>query len=197
VHPPTERTDFADRCIRVPLARHQGGGFEAASRLAAAFQEARPRLFGGLLNALATTLAHLPSTSRAGLSRMSDFHWYGRAASQALGCDAADFDEALAGALARQRRLALEDALAQALVYFAHEHARGGSGWEGTAEALRQGLLDIASRHQLAKGPAWPKSADALGRRLDVLQEALHVHGIVLERQPRGKKRTLTLSFAA
>jgi hypothetical protein len=196
VQPPTERTDFADRCLYLPLGRPAAGGFEAASRLDAAFAEARPRLFGGLLTALARTLALLPDTGRSGLSRLGDFHWYGRAAAQALGCSAAAFDDALDVAVRRQQRLALEDPLAQALVYFADQHARSEAGWQGTARELLEALDALAARHHIARGPGWPRSADALGRRIDVLSEALRAHGIFLERRPRGDRRPLVLRYA-
>jgi hypothetical protein len=197
LHPPTDRTDFADRILHLPLARPEVGGYAATSCLDAAFEEARPQLFGGLLNALSRTLALLPRTSRDGLSRLSDFHWYGRAAAEALGGSPADFDEALAEALARQRGLALEDPLAQALLHFAKEHGRTKEGWQGTAHDLRLGLEDVAVRQRIVKGADWPKSDAGLGRRVEVLKEALRSHGVLIERKPRGKERILVVKYVA
>ena len=195
--PPTFRTDFADRCLNLPLARPKEGHFEAPSWLWASFESARSKLFGGLLNALSRTLGLLETTPRSGLSRMADFHWYGRAAAQALDCSAEDFDDAFTAALARQRGIALEDPLAQALVLFANENCTSEKPWRGTASTLRELLGVIASEHQISKGADWPQSGDALGRRVQVLQEALHSQGIVLERMPKGKHRGLLVRYAS
>ena len=93
--PPTNRPDFLDRSLIIGLDRMAPERRQALSGLEAAFEAAWPSLFGGVLNALSDTLALLPRVPEGNLSRMADFHRFGRAAAVALGWTPQLFDAAM------------------------------------------------------------------------------------------------------
>ena len=72
------------------------------------FDEARPAILGGLLDALVAVISNLPSTTLAELPRMADFALVATAAEPGLGLGSGDFMAAYRGNRADANTLAIE-----------------------------------------------------------------------------------------
>jgi hypothetical protein len=96
---PSPRGDFLDRCLRVTALPIQHRRTEEA--VYTAFAHDRPRMFGFVLDALATSLrnmADVAARAEAGelrLARMADFGLYVEAAAPALGMEPGEFSKEL------------------------------------------------------------------------------------------------------
>jgi hypothetical protein len=190
--PPTNRADLLDRTLLFYLERLTPADRKALGRVEADFEAARPRLFGGLLNALSRTLALVPEVEETGLSRMADFHRFGRAAALALGFEPGQFDAVLRAAEARQRRAAFDHPLALALLLLARRQRR----WQGEPAELLRLLNDVAREHQIRRDPeTWPASPAGLGRQVHHLAETLAGHGVRVARLRRAERRLLLVEY--
>lgn len=155
-----------------------------------AFEQARPRLLGALLDTLSATLRQLPGITLPETPRLADFARLGTAMSAARG----EPERAFLDAWTRQRREALDagletDLVAQAVTVFANEHAV----WTGTTAELLAALAPQAAAYSGARG--WPHTPNALGHRLNRLMPALRERGITIEKSSgRRHGRILTIS---
>jgi hypothetical protein len=192
LHLPTSRPDLLDRMLIIPLDRVAGDTRKTLSTVEKEFTQALPALFGGLLNALAKTLAKIPEVSNTGLTRMADFHLHGRAASLALGIPPEEFDAALHTAITRQQAGALDNPVALTLFLFAKEARK----WRGEPQELFERLVETAKARQIRRTPEhWPETAAGLGRRVKNLREVLCRHGVRIERLRRGERRELVIEY--
>jgi hypothetical protein len=89
---PSDRPDFRDRCLVLTFQRLKV--FHSLTGLDARFEQAKPALFGALLDLLVKTLGLLDSTPSTGQFRMADFAHFDRAVARALGKTSEDFDAA-------------------------------------------------------------------------------------------------------
>ena len=108
LRPPPDHAHLLGRIMILELDRLTPQGRGGTDRIEAAFQAARPRLFGGLLNALSRTLALLPGVNVEDPSGVTDFQRFGRAAAVALGSTQERFDASYgraASSLATRRHL--------------------------------------------------------------------------------------------
>ncbi|MFZ4504668.1 MAG: hypothetical protein ACOYM1_12045, partial [Methylovulum sp.] len=82
--------DLTDRalCIELPTIEYR-----EELEINAAWDNAKPAIFGGLLDLFVKTLAQLPTVNLKNKLRMADFTRLGEAMTQALGKDAGVFDE--------------------------------------------------------------------------------------------------------
>jgi GNAT superfamily N-acetyltransferase len=189
---PTNRPDFLDRTLSLELERLPPEQRSLLEHLDGRFMDARPRLVGGLLNALSRTLAKLPQVSTEGLSRMADFHRMGRAVAEVLGYTASQFDEAIKAAEARQKRGAFDNTLALAILLFVRQTRH----WQGDATQLLQRLHETAKANQIRQSPEfWPDTPLGLGRQIKHLGEALARHGVQVTRPRRAKARLICLEY--
>jgi putative DNA primase/helicase len=189
---PTNRPDFLDRALIIPLERLPADSRRVLEQIEARFEAARPRLLGALLTALGQALAVLPTIGHERLSRMADFHRFARAVAQALGRSPTDFDEAYRAAEARQKRGAFDNTLALTLFL----HARQVTRCQGDATALLQQLRETARAHQIRQSPDfWPDTPMGLGHHLRHLGEALARYGVLISRLPRGNSRLIRIEF--
>jgi hypothetical protein len=96
------------------------------------FEQARPQIFGALLDIVRTALQRLPTTTLTHKPRMADFALWSCAAAEACGWTAQDFLDAYQGVRDAVHELTLEASPVGPLVRdFAHKHTP----WEGTASA--------------------------------------------------------------
>ena len=189
---PTNRPDFLDRTLIFDLERLPPEQRRVLEQVEGAFMAARPRLLGGLFNALSRALARLPAVSTEGLSRMADFHRLGRAVAEVLGYTSEQFDDAYRAAEARQKRGAFDNTLALALLLFARQVRR----WQGEATELLQRLHETAKANQIRQSPEfWPATPMGLGRQLKHLAEALGRHGVRISRARRVTARLIVLEY--
>ena len=71
---------------------------------------------------------------------------------------------------------------------------RGGQVWEGTPTALYDELTELVGTG-VANTRGWPRSAQALSRRLNSIKSALRPAGIKIEQQ-KGGRRLMRISAA-
>jgi hypothetical protein len=174
INTPSDAPDLLSRALRVeleavpPEQRREEGEFWAA------FNEARPRLFGALLDALSATLRQLPSTRLAQLQRMADFTRIGAAAAEALGYGQGVFLNAYEQAAGKQTAEVLDtDPVAIALRDFMT--GRNGLEWEGKTGDLFKELRPEDKNSGFPKTPVW------LSRRLNILRPSLGHAGVDVE----------------
>lgn len=170
------RGDLADRTMMVTLRAIPESARKPEDVLLTAYEAARPRLLGALLDAISAGIRNRDMPRPARLPRMADFAlWVERAAPQ-LGWQPGAFIDAY-----RRMRDDTSGALieaspiAQTVLNFARDEKR----WTGTADELLSRLnrlVDVADR---PKG--WPGTARALGDALRRIAPPAHVAGVSLE----------------
>jgi len=188
---PSGRADFLDRCLILELDRVPPERRRPLLELESEFERARPRLVGALLNLLVGALKARPEVSEEGLSRLADFHRFGRAVATAAGHTPEVFDRAWQLAECRQQRGVLIDRLTQALWLF----ARRVKSWEGTAEELLRFLNETARDNRIRLTEADGASPVGLGRRLKVLRDPLGRLGVRLGQHRRTDARLIQLEY--
>lgn len=138
-----------------------------------AFNAGRPRLLGGLLDALSGALRIHPRLKVDRLPRMADFGRWGAATAEALGFGAQAFLQAYAGnAKAQLDEIIESDPIAVAVCEMMKEE---GSWRGGPTELLR---VLTGRRVQGVPGDGWPKTPGKLSRRLRRLQTTLTDAGV-------------------
>ena len=183
------RSDLLSRCLILDLPRLESPIPEAT--ILAEFDEARPRLIGALLSALARGLARLPDAHAAGHSRLPDFCRFAVAVELGLGRPAGTFERAYEDAIAGTHQLALESApVAGAIREFASTLTHP---WCGTASELLE-LLGAHASEALLHRRGWPATPKALADALRRLAPDLREVGIEVDFRPTRLRREITLT---
>lgn len=187
------RGDLQDRAIQIELAIIPDDKRKPLAELDAAFQEALPRIFGALLDALSAGVREINSTTLAEHPRMADVvRW-------AVACSAGTpwtGDELLADYIAMQAESATltveSDDVGHAIIHW----ARGCTVNEpfiGTAtELLTQ--LNIRTDELIRRHRDWPSNGQRLASILKRLAPSLRKAGVTVERHRSGKQGTKTLT---
>lgn len=199
INVPTHAPDLLDRTLLIGLDRIPPDRRKREADPWRDFEEARPAILGGILDALAGAMRVYPDLILEELPRMADFAAWGAAAAEALrlrvgdrsGADA--FLSAYTENVGRQTEEVLEaDPVARAVRDFAQERGT----WTGTASDLLAALSPKHGEEMKAKDGGWPRRADGLSRRLEVLHSTLADAGVSLRRSREGKSRTRTLTLS-
>jgi hypothetical protein len=155
------RGDLADRAIALRLAPIAEERQRPEAELLAAFETARPRILGALLDAMAHGLRQLPNTQLARLPRMADFALWATACEGAL-WQPGSFVRTYADNRADMDETVIEgDAVAIAV----RSLMAGRTNWNGIAKDLLPELAGLAGE-AATRAKSWPKSARALSGRL-------------------------------
>jgi hypothetical protein len=184
------RHDLSDRCIFITLPPIKDEARLTEDALNRKFDEARPGILGGLLNAVSEALKNQKSVTLPSLPRMADFAKWVVASEPSLpwppGAFLAAYNENRKGAYTS----ALDsDVFAVAF----REWFEGLEEWTGTASDLLQSL-EREQDDKLLRHQAWPKDATRLSTRLRRLSGFLRRLGIDVEFPDRsGKSRQLTI----
>jgi hypothetical protein len=175
---PSDRPDFRDRCLVLTCSRITN--FQPLAALDAQFEQARPALFGALLDLLVTTFALLDSTPSTGEFRMADFAHFGRAVARALGMAPKDFDEAYRENLGEHSSDIVEDShFALAVREVAKTHTIEAP-WSGNSHALLKLALETA-KEQSIPTKDFPRSPRWASTRLREVAPALRAEGVIVE----------------
>ena len=180
-----ERPDLADRSIALLLPSIGEAERRTEADVLAAYDAARPRVLGALLDALATGLRNLPTTQLATLPRMADFALWVAA------CESALWEPGSFEAVYRDNRdtgqadLLEADVVAATILRlmndpFHTERGRdvpGRSEWRGTRADLLAELNDRAD-DAARRDPRWPRTAKAVGDRVRRMATGLRKVGI-------------------
>jgi hypothetical protein len=179
INPPATSSDFLDRCACFDLRRIQDTHRLREAVVWSEFEQRRPEILGGLLDAAATALRLMGSLQIALLPRMADFAFFGEAYCRALGYAAGRFMEAYWRNIEELAWYAIEASpVAIAAVNFT-EHR---DVWRGTPTDLRRLLATYSEDHDRGE---WPKDAASLSKEIRKLSGALRKVGVDVESLPR------------
>jgi hypothetical protein len=192
---PGTSPDLLDRSILIQMDRIEESERRDRSSLWAQFESARPRIFGAILDTLSAAIKIRPSIKLHRLPRMADWTLWGCAIAEALGIGQEAFLEAYAGNRRSQNdEVVSADVVAATLIEFLD----GREEWSGSPSELHLELNKIAEEHGTTKERHWPKSPEALSRRLTTLSHNLKEAGLVVEKgwsgRGRDKRRSLTIT---
>ena len=173
------RADLAERCIVEELLPIAKGKRQTERAFRAAFATAAPRIFGALLDGVASALRNIDRASETDLPRMADFAMWSAAAEEGLGFSPGSISVAYAKNRQRAVELALKSSpVAVALRAILATPSYAGR-WEGQPEQLLFALEQITPE-PTRRSPAWPKSAASLSRALRRAATFLRSVGVVI-----------------
>jgi len=170
------RADLLDRSIVLRLPDMADEDRVDESELWAGFDDAAPRIFGGLLNALSVAIRNIGSVKLKRRPRMLDFGKWGTAAETSMGFEAGTFLDAYMENRENSAKGAVEDSpVAAAIVSMVEECGH----FRGTASDLLNLLSDprYATEKSL-RHKSWPQSARGLRNVVDRTAPALRHCGI-------------------
>lgn len=157
-----ESADLAERSMVVPLATIPEGERRPLAEVTEAFERVAPRVFGALLDGVASALASEGSVQLEHLPRMADFMTWATAAEPGLGLPPGACARAYDGALAFAVEAALEaDPVAGAVRTLLSDPGFRGE-WRGTASNLLHALGELVA-DDVRRSNRWPKDAARLG----------------------------------
>jgi hypothetical protein len=167
--------DVTDRAITLELPRI---AYREEAEINAAWEKAKPTIFGGLLDLFVLTLVQMPKVVLVNPPRMADFTRLGEAMAQALGHTSGTFDTLYKANRSEGISRALEASpVAVAVRDLVEEHSgKSLMVFTGTMKALLEKLDKYKQESH-----AWPKSPRGLGDVLRRQQPALTSLGIVIE----------------
>ena len=182
------RPDLSDRGIGLMLPAIPKSRRRREKTFWAEYEEARPFLFGALLQTLSGALRELPKVTLEELPRMSDFAFLGVAVERALGWPEGSFIEAYEANRSDAILVSLEaNPIGQEIATLAKE---AGGVWEGTLAELIT-AIEGKVPEKVRASRAWPKTASAFGSRLRRVMTPLRALGVdvVVERIGKGRTR--------
>ncbi len=187
---PTHAPDLLDRLLLIELERIPTDRRLDEATFWEGFESHAPQLFGALLDSLAGTLKHLPNIKLDRMPRMADFARIACAYAEYAGIGSDKMLDIIMRHTSRQTQEVLDaDPLAPAIREFVQKRKT----WTGTAAQL------LAALNEATPAPrpdGWPKQANSLSRKLNVLHATLNEAGITIRRQKEGtsRDRNITLS---
>ncbi|THF86130.1 hypothetical protein E7T09_12940 [Deinococcus sp. KSM4-11] len=177
------RPDLAERAITVTLHRIPSNERLTERAFWTAFEEARPRMLGALLTALAESLRNLETTELAESPRLADFARLIVAGEATMPWEAGTFLAAYAEMQTETASAVLEgDPVSEALRRFMDDQDE----WTGTVKKL---LTILGEREYPDSRPpqSWPRTPRGLGGSLRRLAPALSKTGYLVTPAGRSK----------
>jgi len=169
------RSDLIDRTIRINLPPIPDERRLTERVLFARFEQAKPRIFGALLDAVALAWRDFADLTLADPPRMADFATWAAAGLPALGISAGDFLAAYAENRSALNEAALEGSpLAEAVEALMKERFE----WSGRSVDLLQALGELPESETWRNQPAWPQSPRGVSGQLRRLITNLRRVGI-------------------
>ncbi|HET8920129.1 MAG TPA: hypothetical protein VFN27_10675, partial [Xanthobacteraceae bacterium] len=186
----TDAADLADRAVTIHLRPIPDVERRPEDELWAEFEQARPRIFGAVLDALSRAFGNIGNVKLERTPRMADFVKWVTAAEPGLGWEPGAFLQAYLDNRRDVSKAALEsDSVAVAILkMFAEEPIER---FEGTCTEL----LPAINRHTeetTRKTKSWPQNATALGNRIRRAAPLLRDEGYIVEYRHSGT-RTITI----
>jgi hypothetical protein len=185
--------DLLDRALICDLPAISTTSRQAESTLWPAFEVARPRILGALLDGLVGSLNRGPATKLSALPRMADFTIRGAAAATGLNeWTGAAFVQALEANREASHDIVLE---ATPITTALEKLFTKRSAWEGTAaELLRD--LSVTAAEEERRSAGWPKDTTRLSALLRRITPQLRTIGIEVTFARGARRRTITLRHA-
>jgi hypothetical protein len=192
------RGDLIDRSLLVSLPTIPEDQRRPEAELWKEFNQAVPRIFGALLDALVCAIRNLPTTKLDRIPRMADFALWSTAAEPALGLSAGEFMHAYTDNRDSANEIALDSSIVAKYIIELAE----GSGFSDTSTELLEMLNGRAGYERLDGQPGkrppqyWPKSPRALSGELKRLAPNLRQAGIEVSFERTRKSRIVTITRA-
>ncbi len=170
------RSDLLNRSLLIHLERISR--YRDDEELLAEFEEACPRIFGGLLDVLCAGLQNAKKVEVPVLPRMAAFARFGVAVEELLGFKPGDFLAAYRLNIEKANDATLESSPVFIPIRDLLERCRRFSGTAGELlEKLAICATDLARRH-----PNWPKASNKLSEEIARIEPDLEKVGISVER---------------
>jgi hypothetical protein len=188
------KPDLLDRGITIQLRRIEDSNRRKEQQIKEAFQEMRPQLLGYILDILVKVLKFKETTEieLTECPRMADFAEYGEIISRCMGYPENEFLKAYQNNTKIQTEELIEsNQIATCLRELMFTKYEAEIEWRGTSSALLNDLETITDGLRIdIRGKYWPKSPNALSRRLNELIPSLREVGIEIEfiRNPDSKR---------
>jgi hypothetical protein len=192
------RPDLLDRSILFRLERIARDRRFDERTFWSDFHNAKPRILGGIFDALSRALRLYDSIQVANLERMADFTRWGAAVAEALGRSKAEFLDAYSVNIGVQNREALEgDLIGNSILKLMD----GREVWTGTPTSLLIALEEAALKARLIQktvsgkvdARGWPGAPHILSRRLNLIRSNLAEVGLIIK-ESRDAERLLEIA---
>lgn len=167
------KPDLMDRSILLHLERIDPCRRMEEAELWGSFEEAKPKILGGVFDVLSKAIGIYPQVKLSTLPRMADFARWGYAVTEALRKDGMNFLKAYRGNIDRQNEEVVQNnTLAQAVLTLLAER----ESWEGTVKGAWETMSVIAAPEKT--DPTFPKSARTLRKHLERIKSNLIDYGV-------------------
>jgi hypothetical protein len=185
------RPDLADRTLVIELPAFRGKSRLPETLFWLSFEQAAPKLFGALLDALVIALRNLPSTQRDDLPRMADFARLGEAMLPVLDRPQGDFIVAMRANADRQNDVILEAYPDMVAVL------KWSNSWDDEKSVTATSLLDLLNEQastETKKSRSWPKTPKDLSANLRRAAPNLYAAGLKVDFGHNGSTRFIKFS---
>jgi len=184
------RGDLLDRTIAIQLQLIPASKRRTEAEFRRAFEEARPRLLGALLDATSAAMRELPATQLHDLPRLADFVCWVVAAEISIGWTPGTFLPVYRENLQRSQQRAIESSAAAILI---EKFAQSGN-VDGTASQLLVELRDFAA---VTGATGLPRKPNQLSGELRRHAPALATRGVRVEFDREGSNGTRMIHIHA
>ena len=193
------RSDLADRAILIELPPMPKEKRRPEEEFNAAFEAARPRILGALLDAMVLGLQRRDQVTLSKLPRLADFAVWATACETAFTSKGKMMDAYEENQKETLNSVLEGDAVCVALLKFLEtEPERDGQRtWKGKTEALLTYLNTHAAAGATRTGSGWPPNPQALSGRLRMASKVLAQMGITIERERTGRSRSIEVIWKA
>ena len=184
--------DLLDRSIIYRLERIPEEDRRSEEELNAEFDAMKPELLGAMFDALAGAMTVKDGIQPPKLPRLADYALWGCAVAVAIGYTEDEYWAAIDANSRTQTTEALDASpIAQAVCALMVDK----ESWTGTPSELLTALNTVAAREMIdTAAKAWPKDANWVTRRLNLVVPNLAQVGITLRSQGEGNQRRVTIS---
>jgi hypothetical protein len=183
------RSDLLDRCILLELPTISKEKRRIEADFWREFEEARPRILGALLDAVAAGLRNLPTTRLESCPRMADFATWVVACEPVLGWELGTFLSTYERNRGEANYVSLDASPIGALI---QQIARSEREWIGTPTALWQKLTEMADQ-KAQKQAGWPQNGKAVSGQLKRIAPNLRAQGVMVNRLRNAKERQIQI----
>jgi hypothetical protein len=185
---PGTRPDLLDRTILIELPRIPEDDRVEKVEVFRRFEEARPKIFGAMLDVLTAAMNLRGSIELTRLPRMADWCRWGCAVAEALGIDHRRFLDAYYKSIGYQHEeIVSAEPICQVLLRFMEDQSE----WEGEPAELYRKLKGIGEEMDLTK-EGFPKAPHTMTRKLNGLAHNLAEVGLKVT-VSKGTRRIISI----
>ncbi len=186
---PSVAPDLLDRSIIIHLERIPTERRMEKEALVKAFEQDRPQILGGILDALSKAMKVRPTIQLTQMPRMADWFRWGCAVAPALGIPQEQFETAYYNNIGFQHHEVIQsEPVSETLMELMDER----SSWIGPKSELYTKLTSLAEEKKIGK-KRWPQNTSSLMRKLNTLSHNLAEVGIMIKEDRDGKSRHITI----